>query len=123
MAAWWALKPLISRRTFLFCILLLNQVSQLSIITVVIQAFLLCLQCMFNKLILMRAFAKQQGCSDILIIHRGILLEPSALEQFTRESLAFCFLVPDWALVANIVSSIAFQKSPVLFILYTSFEG
>ena len=65
----------------------------------------------------MRLAAKQRGFSDEPITRKGSLSEPSALEQLPREIRAFYFFVPNRALVANIVSSIAFQNSPILSIL------
>ena len=60
---------------------------------------------------------KQQGYSNKPIIRRGSLSKPSVLEQLPREIYAFYFFVPNKALVANIVSSVAFQNSPILSIL------
>ena len=60
---------------------------------------------------------KQRGFSDEPIMRRGSLSKPSILEQLLREIRAFYFFIPDRALVANIVSGIAFQNSPVSSIL------
>ena len=51
---------------------------------------------------------KQCSFSNKLITRRGSLSKLSTLEQLPREIYAFYFFVPNRALVANIVSSIAF---------------
>ena len=56
----------------------------------------------------MRLRAKQYGFNDKSIIRKGSLSKPFTLEQLPREIRAFYFFVPNRALVANIVSSIAF---------------
>jgi len=56
----------------------------------------------------MRLREKQYGFSNKLIIRRGSLSKPSILEQLPREIYTFYFFIPNRALVANIVSSIAF---------------
>ena len=56
----------------------------------------------------MRLRKKQYSFSNKLIIRRGSLSKPSALEQLPKEIYTFYFFVPNRALIANIVSSIAF---------------
>jgi len=56
----------------------------------------------------MRLRVKQYSFSNKPIIRRGGLSKPSTLEQLPREICAFYFFIPNRALVANIVSSIAF---------------
>jgi hypothetical protein len=56
----------------------------------------------------MRLREKQYGFSNKPIIRRGSLSKPSVLEQLPKEIRAFYFFVSDRALIANVVSNIAF---------------
>ena len=56
----------------------------------------------------MQFLIKQYSFNNKLIIRRGSLSKPSILEQLPREIYTFYFFVPNRAIVASIVSSIAF---------------